>query len=115
MIVPNFEIPLRFGDLEKPGPAGELGLRDELSVSDISSRLNGAQRAESEEGAEFIVEYFSTFFYLCKKFKDVPNSTKEKGYKILFKSFKKTSVLLEGMLDGNLETEVSLSNYLSLL
>lgn len=87
MYVQDFVIPLNREDLLKCPNSGEFYIREEYNVAEIEERVQAATVALNEEGIDFIVDHFPTYFSLIQKFKQCSQLVREKAWKTLRKGF----------------------------
>lgn len=99
MFVRNFIIPLNRKDLLTHSSNDNFYVEEEYDIISLGEKLEFAKTALNEEGIDFIIEHFSCMFSLLQKFKQCSQNVKDKGWKILKKSFNILVKSLENLFE----------------
>lgn len=108
MYVLDFVIPLNRDELREAASTAQYTVTDSYSLNELRERVEAAKTALSEEGTDFIVDYFATFFSLFEKFSQVPVLVRQKAWNAITKAFKLLSTNLNALFEdsSNIDTEI---------
>lgn len=108
MYVLDFVIPLNREELREATSAGQFSVSETYSVNEIRERIEAAKTALSEEGTDFIVDHFATFYSLFEKFSQSSVVVRQKGWVTITKAFNSLSTNLNALFEdtSNIDSEI---------